>query len=192
MPHILPKLNYAYNALEPYLDAKTMEIHHSKHHQTYCDKMNAVLAKYPGFTEAPETLMAKLDSLAMDEADKKVFKNHGGGFINHNLFWQVMDPANHQDEKLVAEIIAAFSLVEVFKEKFTAAAVGHFGSGWAWLIRNQQGKLEIYSTANQDSPFLQGHQPILALDVWEHAYYLKYQNRRAEFIENWWKVIKLI
>jgi len=192
MPYTLPKLNYVYDALEPYLDAATMEIHYAKHHQAYCDKMNAVLAKYPNLSETPEVLMSKLDSLAMDETDKKAFKNHGGGFINHNFFWQVMDPANQRNEELIAEIVKTFGSLESFKEKFTAAAVGHFGSGWAWLARNSSGQLEVYSTANQDSPLLSGHQPILALDVWEHAYYLKYQNRRAEFVENWWQALKLV
>jgi len=191
MKYGLPKLNYPYDALEPCLDAKTMEIHHGKHHQAYADKMNAILEKYPDLTEAPEVLMGKLDSLAMAEADKKTFVNHGGGYINHNLFWKVMDPSNPKDEKLVEEINSAFGSLESFKEKFNQAATAQFGSGWAWLVRNN-GKLEVYSTPNQESPLLKGHLPVLCLDVWEHAYYLKYQNRRAEYIENWWKVIKSV
>lgn len=188
----LPQLGYNYDALEPYFDAQTMEIHYTKHHQTYTDKMNAILEKYPSLTEAPVELMKKLDSLTMAEADKKTFKNHGGGYINHALFWQNLNPAGERDEKLVAEIIKTFNSVDLFKEKLTQIALGHFGSGWAWLVRNENSELEIYSTANQDSPLLKNHQPILSLDVWEHAYYLKYQNRRAEFIAAWWQVLKLI
>ena len=192
MTYELPKLNYAYDALEPYLDAKTMEIHHSKHHQAYTDKMNGILEKYPDLTETPEVLMGKLNSLNMEEADKKAFINHGGGYLNHKLFWQVMDPHNQKDEKLVEEINSAFGSIDAFKERFNQAAAGQFGSGWAWLVRNRDGQLEVYSTANQDSPLLQGHAPIICLDVWEHAYYLKYQNKRPEYIANWWKVIKLV
>lgn len=192
MKYTLPKLPYGYDALEPYLDAKTMEIHHGKHHQAYCDKMNGILEKYPALIETSEELMKKFNSLPMDEVDKKAFKNHGGGFINHNFFWQVMNPNSQRDENLVKEIEQAFGSVEAFKNQFSEASKNHFGSGWAWLVRNKEGKLEVYSTPNQDSPLLNGHEPILTLDVWEHAYYLKYQNRRAEFIENWWKVIKLI
>ncbi|MFA6304471.1 MAG: superoxide dismutase [Patescibacteria group bacterium] len=192
MKYELPKLNYAYNALEPYIDAVTMEIHYTKHHQAYCDKMNGVLEKYPNLTESPEELMKQLDSLEMDETDKKVFKNNGGGYINHALFWQIMDPANTKDEKLVEEIITTFGSVEAFKEKFNATAMGQFGSGWAWLVRNTDGQLEVYATSNQDSPLSKGHAPILCLDVWEHAYYLKYQNRRAEYVEKWWQVVKMI
>lgn len=192
MKYELPKLNYAYDALEPYLDARTMEIHFTKHHQAYTDKMNGVLEKYPDLTQSPEELMAMFDLLKMDESDKKVFKNHGGGYINHKLFWQIMDPANVKDEKLVDDLAAAFGSVEAFKEKFNAAAVGQFGSGWAWLVRNGEGKLEVYSTPNQDSPLMKGHTPILCLDVWEHAYYLKYQNKRPEYIANWWQVVKML
>lgn len=188
----LPQLGYNYDALEPFFDAQTMEIHHTKHHQTYTDKMNAILEKYPELVETPVELMKKLDSLPMEDADKKAFKNHGGGYINHALFWQNLNPTNQPDEKLVAEIIKTFNSIDLFKEKFTQTALGHFGSGWVWLVRNEKGELEIYSTPNQDSPLLKNHQPILALDVWEHAYYLKYQNRRAEFIASWWQVLKLV
>lgn len=189
MKYELAKLPYGYDALEPYLDAKTMEIHYTKHHQAYCDKMNAVLEKYPALTESPEELMKKFNTLPMDEADKKVFRNHGGGFINHNLFWQVMDPASQRDENLIKEIEQAFGSVEAFKNQFSEAAKNHFGSGWAWLVRNKEGKLVVYSTPNQDSPLSKGDEPILCLDVWEHAYYLKYQNRRPEYIEAWWNVV---
>jgi len=192
MKYELPKLKYAYDALEPYLDAQTMTIHHTKHHQAYTDKMNAVLEKYPDLTEAPEVLMAKLASLDMAEADRKIFRNHGGGYINHNFFWQVLDPANQPSAALVKEINEAFGSLAKFKEDFTQAANGHFGSGWVWLAKTPVGGLKIYSTPNQDSPLLQGDQPIICLDLWEHAYYLKYQNRRPEFIDNWWQVLKMI
>jgi len=189
MKYELPALDYVYNALEPYIDAATMEIHHTKHHQAYTDKMNAVLEKYPSLTEEPEMLMKKLDSLGMEEADKKAFKNNGGGYINHKFFWQVMNPANQKDETLVKEIEATFGSMEEFKNKFNEAAKTQFGSGWAWLVRNQAGKLEVYNTSNQDSPLLKGDEPILCLDVWEHAYYLKYQNKRPDYVEAWWNVI---
>jgi len=192
MKYELPKLNYPYNALEPYIDAQTMEIHHLKHHQAYTDKMNAVLEKYPDLTAEPETLMSQLGSLGMSETDQSIFKNHGGGYINHKLFWELLDPASQKDEQLSAEIKATFSSIAEFKEKFTQAAVNQFGSGWAWLVRNSAKKLEIYSTPNQDSPWLKGHQPLICLDVWEHAYYLKYQNKRAEYAANWWPLLKII
>ena len=192
MKYELPKLNYPYNALEPYIDAQTMEIHHLKHHQAYTDKMNAVLEKYPDLTAEPETLMSQLGSLGMSETDQSIFKNHGGGYINHKLFWELLDPASQKDEQLSAEIKATFSSIAEFKEKFTQAAVNQFGSGWAWLVRNSVKKLEIYSTPNQDSPWLKGHQPLICLDVWEHAYYLKYQNKRAEYAANWWPLLKII
>ncbi|HLD27495.1 MAG TPA: superoxide dismutase [Patescibacteria group bacterium] len=192
MKYELPQLPYGYDALEPYFDAATMEIHHAKHHQTYTDKMNAVLEKYPDLTEEPEVLMSKLDSLNMSAEDKKAFINHGGGYINHKLFWYVLNPANQTDETLVKEIEETFGSLKDFKAKFSEAAKSCFGSGWAWLARNSEGGLEIYATANQDSPLAKGHQPVICLDVWEHAYYLKYQNRRPEYVENFWQVLKMI
>lgn len=193
MKHTLPELKYAYNALEPYIDAQTMEVHYSRHHQTYCDKMNAVLEKYPELSEKdPVELMKNLESLPMDEADKKAFRNHGGGFINHNFFWSIMGPKKEQDAALMEEIMKEYGSIEKFKELFTAQATGHFGSGWAWLVRDENGKLQMYSTPNQDSPLLKGHTPLLTIDVWEHAYYLKYQNRRPEYVQNWWNILKLI
>lgn len=192
MTYQLPKLGYDYNALEPYIDAQTMEIHYSKHHQGYTDKMNAVLEKYPELTEEPAELMKKMDSLPLSEADKTAFRNNGGGYINHALFWQNLDPGNQKDEKLSKEIEETFGSLDDFKAKFSEAAKTQFGSGWAFLVRNSEGKLEVYSTPNQDSPLLNGHQPILALDVWEHAYYLKYQNRRPDYVEAYLKIVKLI
>ncbi|MFA6272736.1 MAG: superoxide dismutase [Patescibacteria group bacterium] len=193
MKYELPKLNYSYDALEPYIDKETMEIHHSKHHQAYTDNFNKVLELYPELTDLPvEKLLSEVNNLKIDEKDKNAIRNHGGGYYNHKLFWEVMDPANTKDEALVADLEKDFGSVDAFKEKFTDAAKTQFGSGWAWLARNPEGKLEVYSMPNQDSPLQKGHTPILLLDVWEHAYYLKYQNRRPEYIENWWKVIKLI
>lgn len=191
--HELPKLNYGYDALEPYIDAKTMEIHHTKHHQTYIDKLNTVLEKYPELQEmSVEDLLKNLDTLKVEEADRTVVRNHGGGHANHSLFWKILDPANQRDEALVAEIITTYGSVEDFKKQFTDFATKVFGSGWAWLVRDGGGSLVIKSMPNQDSPLSIGLTPILGLDVWEHAYYLKYQNRRAEYIESWWQVLKLI
>ncbi len=189
----LPKLEYAYDALEPYIDAKTMEIHHTKHHQVYLDKFNAVLEKNPQlkFDSAEEILM-NLNNLEVSDDDRKVLKNHGGGFVNHDFFWKVMGPEKQVNENLSAEISKEFGSLDAFKESFTKTAVGHFASGWAWLVRDENKKLKVYSLPNQDSPLTLGHEPIFCLDVWEHAYYLKYQNRRAEFVENWWNVLKLL
>ncbi|MBX4189834.1 superoxide dismutase [Candidatus Parcubacteria bacterium] len=193
MKHELPKLSYGYDALEPYIDAKTMEIHHTKHHQAYIDKLNAALEKYPELQDmAVEDLLKNLDSLKVEDADRNAIRNHGGGHVNHSLFWKLLDPSNQKDESLIAEINSTFGSVDDFKKQFTDAATKVFGSGWAWLVKDQSGKLMIYETGRQDSPYLKGYTPIIGLDVWEHAYYLKYQNRRPEYIENWWKAFKLI
>ena len=189
----LSQLPYAYDALEPYIDAKTMEIHHTKHHQAYIDKLNAALEKYPDLQEkSVEDLLRELDSLKVVEADRTAIRNHGGGHANHSLFWQIMGPKKEVDEKLVTEINTTFGSLDEFKKQFADIATKLFGSGWAWLARDEQGKLHLHGMPNQDSPYLHGHVPIIGLDVWEHAYYLKYQNRRPEYIENWWKVLKLI
>jgi len=193
MKHILPKLPYAYDALEPYIDAKTMEIHHTKHHQAYIDKLNTVLEKYPDFQQLPiDDLLRKLEHIRIEEADRVVIKNQGGGHSNHSFFWSIMGPKKEIDEKLVADINDSFSSVSEFKKIFTEAAIKIFGSGWAWLARDQEGALHIHGLPNQDSPLLHGHTPVIGLDVWEHAYYLKYQNKRPDYIEAWWKVLKLI
>ena len=193
MKHALPQLPYAYNALEPYIDARTMEIHHAKHHQGYVDKLNAVLEKYPDLREKPlEDLLRSLDSLGVDEKDRTAIRNHGGGHLNHSLFWQIMGPTKGKDEALITEIEKTFGSVDEFKKLFSEVAATHFGSGWAWLTRNEAGELLLYSLPNQDSPYLKNHTPIVGLDIWEHAYYLKYQNRRPEYIEAWWNVLKLI
>ena len=193
MKYELTQLPYTYNALEPYIDARTMEIHHTKHHQGYVDKLNAALEKYPELQERPlEDLLKNLSNLKVDEKDRTAIRNHGGGHINHSLFWQIMGPTKEKDETLVASLTSEFGSLEEFKKLFNDCAVTHFGSGWAWLMRNEAGKLLLYSLPNQDSPYLKNHTPIIGLDVWEHAYYLNYQNRRSEYIESWWNVLKLI
>lgn len=190
----LPKLDYSYDALEPYIDAKTMEIHHTKHHQAYIDKLNAALEKYPDLQGRPiEELLINLADLKVEESDRTAIRNHGGGHVNHTMFWKLLDPAHTQDELLVKDIASTFGSVEEFKKQFTDSATKLFGSGWTWLVRDgKTSKLEIQNFRLQDSPLMTGQQPLLGLDVWEHAYYLKHQNRRPEYIEDWWKVLKLI
>ena len=184
----LPSLPFAYDALEPHIDARTMEIHHSKHHQAYVDKTNAAL-KGTGFeNKTIEEILANLDQIP--EEKRTAVRNNGGGVLNHNIFWTVLSPdgGGKPSGKLAEEIDATFGGFESFKEKFNEAAALRFGSGWAWLVINN-GKLEVMSTANQDSPITNGKIPLLTLDVWEHAYYLKYQNKRPEYIDAWWNVV---
>ena len=194
MKHELPKLNYGYDALEPHIDAKTMEIHYTKHHQAYVDKLNAAVEKYPDLVGRPlDELLLNLSTLKVDEADRTAIRNHGGGHFNHSLFWKYLDPANQKDELLVKEITSTFGSVDEFKKQFTDSATKLFGSGWTWLVRNRQtSKLEIKNLGMQDAPIMTGPQPPLGLDVWEHAYYLKYQNKRTDYIAAWWSVLKLI
>ncbi|PIZ76219.1 superoxide dismutase [Candidatus Peregrinibacteria bacterium CG_4_10_14_0_2_um_filter_38_24] len=196
MAHTLPQLPYAYDALEPYIDAKTMEIHHSKHHQTYTDKFNTALEKHPElFEKTPQDLLKDLSQLPEDIRQAVV--NHGGGYINHNLFWEILRPGqedNAPQGALLEAINKSFTSFEAFKTAFTTEASTKFGSGWTWLCvahtneATKPKKLVILSTSNQDSPLSQGLTPIMTIDVWEHAYYLKHQNRRPEYIENFWKV----
>lgn len=189
----LSQLSYTYNALEPYIDAQTMEIHHTKHHQAYIDKLNSTVEKYSAFSDmSVEGLLKNLKTLEVDDADKIAIQNHGGGHANHAFFWGIMDPQKQKDESLVSDIELAFGSLDAFKQEFTKVAMARFGSGWVWLVRDEQNALKVYSTANQDSPLSQGHTPIIGLDVWEHAYYLKYQNRRQEYVDNWWNVVKVI
>ena len=189
----LPKLPYAYDALEPYIDSRTMEIHHTKHHQTYVDKLNAAVEKYPDLEKmSVEELLKNLDKLKVEEADRTAIRNHGGGHANHSFFWQIMGAKKEMDKKLVADIASTFGSMDEFKKQFTDAATKLFGSGWAWLARDENGKLHLHGLPNQDSPLMHGHTPVIGLDVWEHAYYLKYQNRRPEYIDAWWQVLKLI
>jgi len=190
MAYTLPKLPYAYDALEPHIDAATMEIHYSKHHQTYINNVNAALEK--AGIDAPENvddLVRKLDTLP--EAVKGAVRNNGGGHANHSLFWTVMAPnaGGNPTGKVAAAIDADLGGFEKFKEAFTQAALTRFGSGWAWLSVTPAGKLVVESTGNQDSPLSTGNTPILGLDVWEHAYYLKYQNRRPEYIGAFFNVV---
>ncbi len=190
MAHQLPELPYAYDALEPYIDEQTMRIHHTKHHNGYVSKLNATLEKYPDLQEVSlETLLRHLPSVP--EEIRTAVRNNGGGHANHSLFWTVMGPGGGGSPtgELAEAISATFGSFEAFKERFTHAALTRFGSGWAWLVLTGFGKLVVYSTPNQDSPYLDGFTPLLGLDVWEHAYYLKYQNRRAEYVNNWWNVV---
>lgn len=185
----LPDLGYEFNALEPYIDAKTMEIHHGKHHATYVEKLNTALEKYPDLQNKKiEEILT--DTKSVPEDVRTAVQNNGGGHANHSLFWQTMQPSGTKDKhgKLANVLKSTFGSLDNFKAQFTEAAVNRFGSGWAWLVKNAD-KLEVYSTANQDSPLMEGKTPILGLDVWEHAYYLKYQNRRPEYIEAWWNVV---
>lgn len=185
----LPKLAYAYDALEPYIDARTMEIHHTKHHQAYITNLNGAVEKTPEL--AGKSLEALLGDLsAVPEAVRTVVRNHGGGTFNHNLFWEVMGPKAGGAPKgeLAKAIDASFNSFDAFKEEFTKAANGRFGSGWAWLVKKGSG-LAVVSTANQDSPLSDGLIPVLGIDVWEHAYYLNYQNRRADYVTAWWNVV---
>ncbi len=187
--HQLPPLPYAYDALEPYIDTQTMQIHHTKHHQAYVDNLNKAVIGSPVEAWSVEELIAKLSQVP--ETIRTAVRNHGGGHLNHSLFWQMMAPnAGGAPQGELAQTIAnAFGSFESFKEKLTAAAMGRFGSGWAWLVVKPSGALEVYSTANQDSPLTDGDTPILGVDVWEHAYYLKYQNRRNEYVQAWWNVV---
>jgi len=186
----LPKLAYAYNALEPFIDARTMEIHHSKHHQTYVDKLNEAVMRYPELADwSIEELLRDLNKIPEDI--RAAVRNHGGGHLNHSLFWELLTNDKKKKEfkgKAADAVVREFGSFEKFKEQFTNSALGRFGSGWAWLVLNK-GKLEIYSTANQDSPLMEGKIPLLGLDVWEHAYYLKYQNKRADYISAFWNIV---
>lgn len=189
-PFTLPPLPYAYDALAPVIDAETMTIHHTKHHQAYITKLNEAIASQPSLKEKGVEELLK-DLASVPEAARTAVRNHGGGHANHTLFWTLMRPPqeNNRPSGKVAEALAAkFGSVEKFQEVFSAAAAGQFGSGWAWLVVGPQG-LEVMATANQDSPLSVGKRPILGIDVWEHAYYLNYQNRRPDYIKAWWKVV---
>jgi len=189
MAFTLPPLPYAYDALEPHIDAKTMEIHHTKHHQAYVNNLNAAIEK------APELQGKSLDDLmrginSVPEAVRTAVRNNGGGHWNHSMFWEIMGPgAGGEPSGALGDAIkSAFGDFNKFKEQFAAAAAGRFGSGWAWLI-NDGGKLSITSTPNQDNPLMEGKTAVLGIDVWEHAYYLKYQNKRPDYVTAWWNVV---
>jgi Fe-Mn family superoxide dismutase len=195
---ILPKLPYSFSALEPHIDAKTMEIHHGKHHATYVAGLNAALASAPQLAKKPlENILSDLPAVA-DEPTRNALRNHGGGHWNHKMFWEIMCPASESGKpsaQLSAAITSAFGSLDAMKLKFNEAATKRFGSGWAWLVY-ADGKLKITSTPNQDNPLMKGIVPdanlgipLLGLDVWEHAYYLNYQNRRVDYISAWWNIV---
>lgn len=194
MSYLLPLLPYAYDALEPYFDKQTMEIHHSKHHQTYVNNANAALESLPEFSRlSAEELIAKLDKVPTEK--KTVLRNNAGGHANHSFFWKGLKLGTTLVGDLKSAVERDFGSVDTFKEKFEQAAATRFGSGWVWLVLKEDGKLAVTSTANQDSPLMgeamsgaSGY-PIVALDVWEHAYYLKYQNRRPDYIRAFWNVV---
>jgi superoxide dismutase, Fe-Mn family len=188
MGYTLPDLPYDYSALEPHIDARTMEIHHTKHHQTYIDKANAALDGTEWADKPVEELLANISSLPNDKQGPA--RNHGGGHANHSLFWTILGPngGGEPSGSLASAIDSDLGSFKEFKDKFTEAAVNQFGSGWAWLVVNS-GKLEVINRPNQDSPIMDGLTPVLGLDVWEHAYYLNYQNRRPDYIEAWWNVV---
>ncbi|MBD3311172.1 MAG: superoxide dismutase [Candidatus Magasanikbacteria bacterium] len=187
----LPELPYSHDALEPYIDKETMEVHHTKHHQSYLDKFNKVLENYPDLqNKSPEEILSNLNDLKVSDSDRNAIKNNGGGYVNHNIFWQSMSSEKQMDDNLISEIEEKFNSMENFKQKFSDLAKTHFGSGWAWLVRDDNKQLKIYSLSNQESPYTLGDEPIFCIDVWEHAYYLKYQNKRGDYVDNWWNVLK--
>lgn len=189
MKHELPNLEYEYSALEPYIDEMTMTIHHSKHHATYVNNLNVALEAYPELQEKTvEELVKDLENLPADV--RTAVRNNGGGHYNHSLFWKLLSPKGGEVNGLLGEAITAkFGSFDFFKESFAKAAATRFGSGWAWLVVNNNNELEVLSTANQDTPVSDGFKPVLALDVWEHAYYLKYQNRRPDYVVSFWNVV---
>ena len=186
----LPALKFAFNAIEPAIDAMTMEIHHDKHHAAYVSNLNKALEAYPDWQGKPiHDLLKSINEIP--EAIRTAVRNNGGGHANHSLFWDWITPGGSKapTSSLEKEIVSAFNSVDAFQTTFANAGIGRFGSGWAWLVLDKNNKLAIYSTANQDSPVMEGNKPLLGLDVWEHAYYLKYQNRRADYIKAFWTVV---
>jgi Fe-Mn family superoxide dismutase len=189
MPHVLPALPYDFAALEPHVDTLTMQIHHGKHHAAYVTNLNAALEKHPALAgRSAEDLVRNL--AAVPEEIRTAVRNNGGGHVNHTMFWQIMGPGKGgaPTGALADAIASTFGSFDTFKEQLNKAGMGRFGSGWAWLVE-ANGKLSIESTANQDNPLSDGKRPILGVDVWEHAYYLKYQNRRADYLAAWWNVV---
>lgn len=193
MKYELPKLPYGYDALEPHIDARTMEIHYTKHHQAYVNNLNAALLKHPEIAETPlEELLRGIDKVPEDI--RTAVRNHGGGHANHSFFWTIMAGAKsggggEPGGALGEELAKTFGDFAKFRDEFSKAAAGIFGSGWAWLVRDAKGALTVTTTPNQDSPLMRGEKPVLGLDVWEHAYYLKYQNKRPDYIAAWWNVV---
>ena len=188
MPYEVPPLPYDYAALEPHIDAETMRLHHDKHHQAYVDKANAALEGTEWADRPIEDVLGEIDRIPEDK--RAVVRNNGGGHANHTLFWEIMSPdgGGEPEGALAEEIERAFGGLDAIKEKVTTAAVNQFGSGWGWLVHDGSG-LAVYSTPNQDSPVMQGHTPLLGVDVWEHSYYLRYQNRRPDYVAAWWNVV---
>lgn len=189
MPHTLPSLPYDFGALEPHIDEQTMRLHHGKHHQTYVDKLNAALEGQKEYQSLSlEALLKEVP--ALPEKIRSAVRNHGGGHANHSVFWTNMSPKGGGDPSgpLATGLTEAFASLSTFREQFTAAATGMFGSGWAWLVTDGK-KLQIVTRPNQDSPLMEGLTPLLGLDLWEHAYYLKYQNRRPDYVKAWWEVV---
>ena len=190
MAYEVPALPYAYNALEPHIDEQTMHLHHDKHHAAYVAKLNGAVEKHPDLQKkSAEELIRNLSALPEDI--RGVVRNNGGGHVNHTMFWQIMAPkAGGAPSGAIADVITkTFGGFDAFKEKFEAAGVNQFGSGWAWLVRTKSGEFQIKSTANQDNPISNGEFPVMGNDVWEHAYYLKYQNRRPDYLKAWWNVV---
>jgi len=189
-PYELPPLPYPYDALEPHIDARTMQLHHDAHHAGYVRNLNAAVARYPELAQrSAEELIRQLNTLPEDV--RTAIRNHGGGHVNHTLFWQIMSPKGGGQPRgeLAKEIDRYFGSFSKFQDLLTQTALGVFGSGWAWLTVDSSGALRVEPTPNQDNPLTQGRTPILGVDVWEHAYYLKYQNRRAEYVKAWWNVV---
>ncbi len=190
MPHTLPDLGYDFAALEPVIDARTMEIHHGKHHATYVAKLNEALSGHADLEKKPvEQLLREIDRVPEDIRTK--VRNHGGGHANHTLFWKIMAPgARGAPQGDLGKAIAdKFGSFDAFKTKLGEAAANQFGSGWGWLVRDGAGNLDVYALPNQDSPLMKGHTPLLGIDVWEHAYYLKYQNKRPDYVDAWWNTV---
>lgn len=189
-PFKLPPLPYAYNALEPHIDEQTMRFHHDKHHAAYVNNLNGAIAKHPELkSKSAEDLLRNLNTIPDDI--RSVVRNNGGGHVNHTMFWEIMAPNGGGEPRgaIAAAIKESFGDFASFKKQFNEAGAKRFGSGWAWLVRTPDGKLQVTNTPNQDSPFFEGNYPILGNDVWEHAYYLKYQNRRADYLNAWWNVV---
>ncbi len=190
MPHILPELPYAYAALEPHIDALTMRIHHGQHHGGYVKNLNTALQQHPALQKkSVEELLRNLS--AVPEDIRTAVRNNAGGHANHSMFWTIMAPKNGSQPggKIAAAVKESFGGLDQFRERFIDAGTRRFGSGWVWLVGNKSGKIEILSTANQDNPLIDGLFPIMGNDVWEHAYYLKYQNRRSDYLQAWWNVV---
>jgi Fe-Mn family superoxide dismutase len=190
MAYEVPPLPYAYNALEPYIDDATMHLHHDKHHAAYVTNLNAAVAKHPGLDKkTPEELIRNLNALPEDV--RGAIRNNGGGHVNHTMFWQIMGPnrGGNPSGDIADAITKSFGGFDKFQEAFEKAGLGQFGSGWAWLVRAKGGEFKVTSTPNQDNPMSNGDFPVMGNDVWEHAYYLKYQNRRADYLKAWWNVV---